>query len=78
MAWDSNPCQVGNIPNLHRSLILEANSRFARQVDTKSLAWMGRSMQDMGQSAKQRVSASFTWDDYGSQIVRQYRRILPC
>lgn len=30
----------------------------------------------MGQSAKDRVSQGFTWDDYGNKIVREYERIL--
>ena len=30
----------------------------------------------MGQSAKERVSAGFTWDDYGEKIIKEYKRIL--
>ncbi len=30
----------------------------------------------MGQSAKERVSSGFTWDDYGDRMVREYERIL--
>jgi len=30
----------------------------------------------MGQSAKQRVSTGFTWDDYGDKMIKEYRRIL--
>lgn len=30
----------------------------------------------MGQSAKERVSSGFTWDDYGKKIVSEYERIL--
>lgn len=30
----------------------------------------------MGQSAKERVSAGFTWDDYGDRIVAEYKRVL--
>jgi glycosyltransferase involved in cell wall biosynthesis len=30
----------------------------------------------MGQSAKERVSKRFTWDDYGERIIQQYERIL--
>lgn len=30
----------------------------------------------MGQAAKNRVQEGFSWDDYGKQIVREYRRIL--
>jgi glycosyltransferase involved in cell wall biosynthesis len=30
----------------------------------------------MGQSAKERVSSGFTWDDYGRKIVSEYERIL--
>jgi glycosyltransferase involved in cell wall biosynthesis len=29
----------------------------------------------MGQSAKERVSAGFTWDDYGEKIIKEYERI---
>lgn len=31
---------------------------------------------EMGQSAKERVSGGFTWDDYGNKIVNQYQKIL--
>mgnify|MGYP001596099386 CR=1 FL=1 len=30
----------------------------------------------MGQSAKERVSSGFTWDDYGEKMVMEYKRIL--
>jgi len=30
----------------------------------------------MGQSAKERVSKGFTWDDYGERITKEYKRIL--
>lgn len=30
----------------------------------------------MGQSAKERVSSGFTWDDYGEKLVAAYQRIL--
>ncbi len=30
----------------------------------------------MGQSAKERVSKGFTWDDYGEKMIRKYERIL--
>jgi len=30
----------------------------------------------MGQSAKQRVSSGFTWDDYGDKIIQAYQSIL--
>jgi len=30
----------------------------------------------IGQSAKERVSRGFTWDDYGEKIMREYNRIL--
>jgi glycosyltransferase involved in cell wall biosynthesis len=30
----------------------------------------------MGQSAKERVSSGFTWDDYGDRIVAAYKNIL--
>lgn len=30
----------------------------------------------MGQSAKERVSSGFTWDDYGRKIVGEYERVL--
>jgi len=30
----------------------------------------------MGQSAKERVSSGFTWDDYGERIVATYKKIL--
>ena len=30
----------------------------------------------MGQSAKERVSTGFTWDDYGDKIMVAYERIL--
>jgi glycosyltransferase involved in cell wall biosynthesis len=30
----------------------------------------------MGESAKQRVSTGFSWDDYGAKIVAEYERVL--
>lgn len=30
----------------------------------------------MGQSAKERVSTGFTWDDYGDRIIKEYENIL--
>lgn len=30
----------------------------------------------MGQSAKERVSSGFTWDDYGEKMINHYKRIL--
>jgi len=30
----------------------------------------------MGESAKQRVSQGFTWDDYGDKIIKLYADIL--
>lgn len=30
----------------------------------------------MGQSAKQRVSAGFTWDDYGRKMIKEYEKLL--
>jgi len=30
----------------------------------------------MGQSAKERVSKGFTWDDYGDKMIKEYKRIL--
>ena len=32
--------------------------------------------ESMGQSAKERVSGGFTWDDYGEKMVREYERII--
>ena len=32
--------------------------------------------EQMSQSAKARVSGGFTWDDYGSKIIAEYKRIL--
>ncbi len=33
-------------------------------------------LEKMGKSAKERVSAGFTWDDYGIKIISEYKRIL--
>ncbi len=30
----------------------------------------------MGESARQRVSTGFTWDDYGGRMIAAYERIL--
>jgi hypothetical protein len=30
----------------------------------------------MGQSAKERVSSGFTWDDYGRKMISAYEKIL--
>jgi len=33
-------------------------------------------LREMGQSAKERISSGFTWDDYGDKIFKEYNRIL--
>jgi len=30
----------------------------------------------MGQSARERVSKGFTWDDYGDRMISEYERIV--
>ncbi|MCX6702715.1 MAG: glycosyltransferase family 4 protein [Candidatus Wolfebacteria bacterium] len=32
--------------------------------------------EEMGRSAKERVSRGFTWDDYGEKMIAEYKRIL--
>ncbi len=33
-------------------------------------------LRQMGESAKERVSSGFTWDDYGNKVIHAYERIL--